>query len=463
MRFRFKFYLLLGLILFSFASLNIVYGYEFDRTGTVTSVIDGDTFWVDYSYKVRLADVNTPEIGDPGADLATQHTSDLIQGETVYLDVDDVYETDWYGRYVCVVYVETAPYQYLNLNEDLLRYDLAEISDYTNEFNPYTWEYIIDLTPEPSYELTVYISDYSGYIGETVLVWGDSNSAKPGTEVQIFWDIVSAWDGETGLLESCTAENDGSYGTSFTVPDVIDGDHYVWVKSTYTGQTIMAGPYNLIPITTITILSQNQGTTNPAPGSYDYIQDSLITIEALPDQGYIFSHWFIEGVETSTENPLEIFAHADYTFEAYFVDDPITQIDISLVSGWNMISFPLNLVDPQVISVFQNFGYYLIYEYRNGQYVIPTVIESAKGYWVFVLENTVLSIRGTPLGPQSVSLSAGWNLIGVTFTTCEIETVLDGYYRVYSYYGQDYEYASNLYPCYAYWVLVLVETQIQLP
>ena len=159
-----------------------VFAYEFDRTGVVSSVIDGDTFWVDSNYKVRLADVNTPEIGEVGADEATQYVSDLILGKNVYLDVDDVYETDWYGRYVCVAYVELVNGQYLNLNEGLLRKELAEIMDYTNEFDPYSWEYIVgEESVRPSLEEWSHFYGDNWY-SEEIIETSDGNYAIVGSD-----------------------------------------------------------------------------------------------------------------------------------------------------------------------------------------------------------------------------------------------------------------------------------------
>jgi hypothetical protein len=104
-------------------------------------VVDGDTFDIGSGYRVRLADVDTPERGEYGFDAATDYVGDLIYGETVYLDVDDVYMWDTTGtRIVCVVYVEVEPDTYLNLNQALLDHGLAVVTDYDNEFNPLFWD-----------------------------------------------------------------------------------------------------------------------------------------------------------------------------------------------------------------------------------------------------------------------------------------------------------------------------------
>ena len=70
------------------------------QTAYVTEIVDGDTVWVwidGESYKVRYIGINTPEIGQPGADKATNLNTDLVLNKTVTL-YRDVSETDKYGR-----------------------------------------------------------------------------------------------------------------------------------------------------------------------------------------------------------------------------------------------------------------------------------------------------------------------------------------------------------------------------
>lgn len=37
------------------------------------------------------------------------------------------------------------------------------------------------------------------------------------------------------------------------------------------------------------------GTTSPVPGTYNYDEDSVITLRAIPDEGFEFLHWIITG------------------------------------------------------------------------------------------------------------------------------------------------------------------------
>jgi len=73
------------------------------RKEIVKKVIDGDTFvTVSRKNPVRLANVNAPEKGKPGAVKAKQALSNMIQGQQVQIDT---VARDTYGRSVANVKV----------------------------------------------------------------------------------------------------------------------------------------------------------------------------------------------------------------------------------------------------------------------------------------------------------------------------------------------------------------------
>ncbi len=116
-----------------------VSAWEKVATGTVERVIDGDTFDVSPVGRVRLADINAPEIGQSGAQEATEYLAFLVFDQLVYLDMDDVHGTDVYGRTVAMVYVQYNATHLINVNQALLDAGLAVVDDFPNEFDPATW------------------------------------------------------------------------------------------------------------------------------------------------------------------------------------------------------------------------------------------------------------------------------------------------------------------------------------
>ncbi len=130
-------------VLFSFVlsvtSGSVATGWEIDTGAFVSRVIDGDTLHATQLGVVRLADIDTPEVGEPGAREATNYLTSLVQGHQVYLDVDDLERTDRYGRIVAIVYVRHNATHLLNVNQALIEAGLARLGDHRNEFDPRTW------------------------------------------------------------------------------------------------------------------------------------------------------------------------------------------------------------------------------------------------------------------------------------------------------------------------------------
>jgi len=99
-------FLLTCILFLTFNSLLVKsFAFEVDRTGNVYNIVDGDTLDVPSVGRIRLADIDTPERGESGFDEATDYLSALIYQKTVYIDVDDVYGIDVYGRIVAVLYL----------------------------------------------------------------------------------------------------------------------------------------------------------------------------------------------------------------------------------------------------------------------------------------------------------------------------------------------------------------------
>ncbi|KQC16417.1 MAG: hypothetical protein APR56_07420 [Methanosaeta sp. SDB] len=110
-------------------------------TGVVTNVVDGDTFDVEGFGRVRLADVDSPEMDTPGGKAAKFFAETWLLGEKVQLDVDNLGGKDKYGRWVCVAYVEDPNNgSLINFNSMLVASCHAVVKDYKdNEFDPRGW------------------------------------------------------------------------------------------------------------------------------------------------------------------------------------------------------------------------------------------------------------------------------------------------------------------------------------
>jgi hypothetical protein len=87
----------------------------------------------------------------------------------------------------------------------------------------------------------------------------------------------------------------------------------------------------------------------------------------------------------------------------------------NLRAGWNMVSFPVLPDNKNPHSIFP--GDYVMFRWDavNKRYVLCTDenIENGVGYWVYVLAAENVVVSGTPVNSLTLSLSTGWNLIGV--------------------------------------------------
>jgi parallel beta-helix repeat protein len=75
------------------------------------------------------------------------------------------------------------------------------------------------------------------------------------------------------------------------------------------------------------------GTTSPTPGKYTYSENAQVTITALPESGYQFDHWLINGTTTGTENPITIMMDANYAITAYFTTVQTHTLTIETTTG----------------------------------------------------------------------------------------------------------------------------------
>jgi len=123
--------------------------------GRVIKVVDGDTFDIalqDHNIsqisedviRIRLADIDTPEVRGPNAceagRNASAYTRTWLQSTYVFLDLDDKTGKDPYGRWVAVAYLSEDGRPGRNFNKQLVNSGHAVIEDFkNNEFDPESW------------------------------------------------------------------------------------------------------------------------------------------------------------------------------------------------------------------------------------------------------------------------------------------------------------------------------------
>jgi hypothetical protein len=95
---------------------------------------------------------------------------------------------------------------------------------------------------------------------------------------------------------------------------------FIYLRDKYDTRIIYQYRWTTPVYYTLTIKTAIGGTTNPTPGIYTYVNGTQVVITAIPNNGFSFDYWLLDGVKT-TQNPITIIMNANHTLEAYFIDD----------------------------------------------------------------------------------------------------------------------------------------------
>lgn len=93
-----------------------------------------------------------------------------------------------------------------------------------------------------------------------------------------------------------------------------------------------------------------KGTTNPTPGTYMHTKGENITLEAIPDEGYIFEKWVDPYLGTFTSPKITFEIKRDTRFIAYFKEKTSEIYKVNISTEGNGITTP----QPGVYDYIQN-------------------------------------------------------------------------------------------------------------
>jgi hypothetical protein len=131
----------------------------------------------------------------------------------------------------------------------------------------------------------------------------------------------------------------------------------------------------------------------------------------------------------------------------------------SVNAGWNMVSLP---VTPEDFAISAVFGWPATptspaYSYHHG-YLLTSTLQIGTGYWLKFASAGTVEILGDDRAQDSVSVSAGWNMIGVPsypVATASIVSVPPGIINGFFFgYHNGYTVPDTLRPMQGYWIKV---------
>jgi endonuclease YncB( thermonuclease family) len=114
-----------------------------EASGVVLKVVDGDTFEVQGFGRVRLADVDSPEMGTIEGVHAREFALENLLGVQVFLDLDDRTNKKSNAETSCIAYLANrngTPNLNKNFNKMVVQSGYAVLrNDTRNEFDPSHW------------------------------------------------------------------------------------------------------------------------------------------------------------------------------------------------------------------------------------------------------------------------------------------------------------------------------------
>lgn len=138
-------------------------------------------------------------------------------------------------------------------------------------------------------------------------------------------------------------------------------------------------------------------------------------------------------------------------------------IDISINSGWNLVSVPYFNIDMSPSNIFPNSSAE-VFGYNNGYYIVDSLLNGA-GYWIKYSNSQNLPVCGSMIS-TTINVNIGWNLIGPFDAPVSIQNSSTNPPNIIvsPFFGFDggYEAADTLNPGRGYWVKTNANGIIQL-
>ncbi|MGD2245199.1 MAG: hypothetical protein PVI11_01500 [Candidatus Aminicenantes bacterium] len=184
----------------------------------------------------------------------------------------------------------------------LLRHVFSPVSqDYEDVHSDHTNQ---DYAAYPAWIISglVTTAEGEGMAGVSITFSDDGGAGTTGMDGSYSHAVIEGWSGTATPSMAGYVFTPSSRDYTNVTSDIPDQD--------YTGEVLTY---------TMTILVNEGGTTQPAPGSYTHIYGTEIEIRALPDEGYDFSRWsgdVFSGLEKV--NPVLVIMDSDRSITAQF-------------------------------------------------------------------------------------------------------------------------------------------------
>src|SRR5207247_10526220 len=109
------------------------------------------------------------------------------------------------------------------------------------------------------------------------------------------------------------------------------------------------------------------------------------------------------------------------TFTGRFGNNSSTMFGYRVKGQWNLLSLPLTVDNPLKTAVYPA-STSSAFAYSDHYYILDT-IRGGLGYWLKFPSTETIWITGNPVASDTISLLAGWNLIGSVKDSIPLSTL----------------------------------------
>ena len=143
---------------------------------------------------------------------------------------------------------------------------------------------------------------------------------------------------------------------------------------------------------------------------------------------------------------------------------------LSLETGWNMVSVPLQAGDMSVQAIFPSADAVYTWEPGSKSYAVPTTIAPRKSYWVAISSASTLDVQGVPVESWTQDISTGWNMTGSLYgCTPSIadpddtpDASVEGFAYTWDPLTKSYVYTTNIETGKGYWMAATADCSLTL-
>lgn len=199
-------------------------------------------------------------------------------------------------------------------------------------------------------------------------------------------------------------------------------------------------------------------TNQPAANKYTTFFDSA-RAQFQRNSGRA-AHLTLDAVLANVQNDSGIVltseAYALIRYNTEYLKSHLPTITVSdqLLTGWNMVSVPVEFSDPLKSNIYPEastpaFAY-------NGAYIVKDTLSCGIGYWIKYPSVKNINYTGLKIDTTHVAVSAGWNLIGSVSQPIPITKIcgVSTSSSYFAYNGSTYLVSDTIEPGKGYWIKV---------